>query len=171
MTMHHYRSLYDRDLTHAYPEWVESGLQPDFKYHGHNCYAYLLAKYGTTAITTTTMLNSCHQNIEEQTHQPVPDGYSNSRRREEAVTDKIEPGQKQGEQEQNQDTSAESRVTIDGGAVVVEEGQEQEHGYEYVDVVDTFDFVTVQLYEGYSHAEYRNTVLGSKRALNRDVIR
>ena len=34
-------SDYDRSLTHSYPEpW-----HPEFKYHGHNVYAYLLAKY------------------------------------------------------------------------------------------------------------------------------
>ena len=29
-----------------------------------------------------------------------------------------------------------------------------------VEVVATFDFVTVQLYEGYSHAQYQSYVLG-----------
>jgi len=37
-------SLFDLSLLHAYPEW-----HPEFKYHGHNCYAALLAKWGTTA--------------------------------------------------------------------------------------------------------------------------
>ncbi len=38
-------SLYDRSLLWAYPEW-----HPEFKYHGHNAYALLLAKYATTAL-------------------------------------------------------------------------------------------------------------------------
>ncbi len=33
--------LFDRALTHPYPEW-----HPEFLYHGHNMYAYLYAKYG-----------------------------------------------------------------------------------------------------------------------------
>lgn len=36
-------SAFDLSLLHAYPEW-----HPEFKYHGHNCYAALLAKWGTT---------------------------------------------------------------------------------------------------------------------------
>lgn len=40
-------SVYDRILTHAYPEWTN--LQPKFTYHGHNSYAPLLSsKYGKT---------------------------------------------------------------------------------------------------------------------------
>jgi len=70
--------LFDRSLQHAYPEWLE--LQPNFKYHGHNAYAYIMSKYGKTT------LNS---------------------------------------------------------------GEE----------IDTFDFVMVQLYEGYSHALYNLDVL------------
>ena len=65
-----------------YPEWRK--LQPDFTYHGRNCYAALLAGYGLTA--------------------------------------------------------TESDV---GGEVFI----------------PTFDFVTVQLYESYSHARYNLTVL------------
>lgn len=37
-------SVFDRDLTHNYPEW--EALYPNFLYHGHNAYAYLIAKYG-----------------------------------------------------------------------------------------------------------------------------
>ena len=70
--------LFDRSLQHAYPEWLE--LQPNFKYHGHNAYAYILHKYGKTSLTS---------------------------------------------------------------------GEE----------IDTFDFVMVQLYEGYSHALYNMDVL------------
>ena len=36
--------LFDTSLQHNYPEWME--LQPDFYYHGHNSYSYLLYKYG-----------------------------------------------------------------------------------------------------------------------------
>ena len=35
-------SQFDRSLSHLYPEW--SDLQPNFRYHGHNTYAYLLAQ-------------------------------------------------------------------------------------------------------------------------------
>lgn len=80
-------SAFDLSLTHGYTEW--SVLQPDFAYHGHNVYAYLLLNYGST------------------------------------------------------------KVTSNGPA----------DGDEAFDV-DTFDFVTIQLYEGYSHAEYNITVLG-----------
>jgi hypothetical protein len=36
-------SRFDGSLLWAYPEW-----HPEFKYHGHNAYAYLLSRYGTT---------------------------------------------------------------------------------------------------------------------------
>ena len=36
-------SKFDSSLLWAYPEW-----HPEFKYHGHNGYAYLLSRYGTT---------------------------------------------------------------------------------------------------------------------------
>jgi hypothetical protein len=42
----------DRRVTHPYPEW--SDLHPDFKYHGHNVYSYLQAKYGKTTVERTT---------------------------------------------------------------------------------------------------------------------
>jgi len=38
-------NLFDRDCTHVAP-W-----KPDFPYHGHNTYAPILAKYGSTQIT------------------------------------------------------------------------------------------------------------------------
>lgn len=44
-------SQFDGSLLHSYPEW-ESIV--DFNYHGHNCYAYLLAKYGTTIVEKDT---------------------------------------------------------------------------------------------------------------------
>lgn len=78
-------SLFDRSLKHDYPEWRE--LRPDFKYHGRNCYAYILSKYGKTSVD-------------------------------------------------------------DQGVCI-----------------DTFDFVTVQLYEGYSHAEYSLNVLKADPAV------
>jgi len=71
-------SRFDRSLKHIYPEWET--LIPKFTYHGHNVYAYLIAKYGLTLI---------HKN-------------------------------------QN---------------------------------VFTYDFVSVQFYEGYSHIEYNTTIL------------
>lgn len=37
-------SAFDQSLLHAYPD----GWQPAFKYHGHNAYAYMLSRYGTT---------------------------------------------------------------------------------------------------------------------------
>jgi hypothetical protein len=80
-----------------------SGLQPNFKYHGHNTYAYLLAKYGKT-----------------KTARPSVDTGA--------------------------DTGTSKTAVTASGTVEVE-----------VDV-DTFDFVTVQLYEGYSHAEYRKSI-------------
>ena len=41
-------SRFDRSLKHNYPEWET--LKPEFTYHGHNVYAYLIAKYGSTFI-------------------------------------------------------------------------------------------------------------------------
>lgn len=89
--------LFDRSLRHDYPEWRE--LQPDFKYHGRNCYAFLLAKYGRTTVGTVTA--------------------------EEAGAGCLE------------DICGSSQAPT----------------------VSTFDFVTIQLYEGYSHAEYSLNVL------------
>jgi hypothetical protein len=37
-------SAFDASLLWPYPEW-----HPEFRYHGHNSYAYLLSRYGTTA--------------------------------------------------------------------------------------------------------------------------
>lgn len=74
-------SMFDLNLTHNYPEWEL--LQPEFTYHGHNIYAFLLAKYGKTIISY------------------------------------------------------------------------QDQSY----VIDTFDFITIQLYEGFSHASYILNIL------------
>lgn len=69
----------DGSLTHRYPEWDR--LQPDFTYHGRNCYTYLLSAFGTSTVAS-------------------PDGDI---------------------------------------------------------LVPTFDFVSIQLYEGYSHLLYNTT--------------
>jgi chitinase len=82
------RNGFDRSLLHEYEEW--KGIIPPFPYHGRNCYAYLLSKFGVTTMS---------------------DGNS----------------------------------------------------------TDTFDFITVQLYEGYSHAEYNTTIL--KQVPNEVVVR
>jgi hypothetical protein len=39
---------FDASLTHTYPEW-----HPEFAYHGHNNYAYLLSRYGTSGAVPT----------------------------------------------------------------------------------------------------------------------
>jgi hypothetical protein len=44
-------SLFDNSLLHNYQEWENVGV--DFNYHGHNGYAYLLAKYGKTGFVDT----------------------------------------------------------------------------------------------------------------------
>ena len=43
---------FDNSLLHSYAEW-----EPivDFKYHGRNAYAYLLAKYGTSTFDVVTV--------------------------------------------------------------------------------------------------------------------
>jgi chitinase len=41
---------FDHLLTHNYPEWET--LQPEFHYHGHNTYSYLLAAYGFTSLAS-----------------------------------------------------------------------------------------------------------------------
>jgi len=43
-------SAFDMSLLHPYSEW--EGIV-DFYYHGHNCYAYLIAKYGSTTLSDT----------------------------------------------------------------------------------------------------------------------
>ena len=80
-------SAFDSDLIHTYPEWQNlepKGAYTDFRYHGHNVYAYLLIKYKDTVLTSN-------------------------------------------------DTTTTTTTTT----------------------VDTFDFITIQLYEGYSHAQYQ----------------
>ena len=49
-------SAFDRSLLHTYPEWKE--LQPDFAYRGHNTYAYLVSKYGTTKLSDASVINT-----------------------------------------------------------------------------------------------------------------
>jgi hypothetical protein len=110
-------------VTHAYPEW--SDLQPDFKYHGRNVYAYLLAKYGETVLPVT---NSA-----------VTDG------------DGVKSNSKSNDR--NHEESSQSQSQNSGGE---EEGDT---------TVDTFDFITVQLYEGYSHVQYKTQVLHMSPAL------
>ena len=39
-----YTRKFDRSLTHTYPEWDALGL--DFRLHGRNCMAYVMASYG-----------------------------------------------------------------------------------------------------------------------------
>lgn len=41
-------SSFDTNLLHTYDDWVTAGN--NFSYHGRNCYAYILAKYGRTGI-------------------------------------------------------------------------------------------------------------------------
>jgi hypothetical protein len=41
---------FDTSLLLPYPEWERPDLKIDFKYHGRNCYAYILAKYGVTEV-------------------------------------------------------------------------------------------------------------------------
>jgi hypothetical protein len=74
--------LFDRSLTHNYPEWET--LQPNFHYHGRNVYGYLLSSYGQT------------------------------------VTD-----------------------------------------ISFGETIPTFDFVSIQLYESYTHAVYNVSILGT----------
>ena len=43
-------NAFDRNLDHTYSQWVARGV--NFNYHGHNPYAYLLAKYGQTPMNS-----------------------------------------------------------------------------------------------------------------------
>jgi hypothetical protein len=45
---------FDRRLSFSYKEWMP--IVPEFTYHGKNCYAYLLSKYGTTAVSGEEVL-------------------------------------------------------------------------------------------------------------------
>ncbi len=116
--------LFDLTLTHTYPEWDR--LQPAFRYHGHNTYAYLLARYGTTALP---LLSSA---LPEALPKPLPV----------AATEGVGEGA--------------AEVVAEGVAAGVAAGVAEGEG----EVVPTFDFVTVQLYEGYSHAHYQSYVRG-----------
>lgn len=115
-----------REVTHAYSEWIE--LQPNFKYHGRNVYAYLLAKYGETVLPATSRMMTGRDGGGGR-------GGDDGVMRESTWTD---PSREQSMQSRSQDTSS-------AGASEV--------------TVDTFDFITVQLYEGYSHVQYKTQVL------------
>lgn len=41
-------SAFDLSLLHNYTEW--ESREPSFNYHGHNTYAYLVAKYAKTCV-------------------------------------------------------------------------------------------------------------------------
>ena len=64
----------NRDVTFPYGEW--SALQPDFKYHGRNLYAYLLSKYGKTKIYPRGPENRQIDNVEESMMIPVEEGVA-----------------------------------------------------------------------------------------------
>jgi len=44
-------SEFSRSLLYTYPEW--NFLQPPFAYHGRNCYAYIVSRYGKTGSVDT----------------------------------------------------------------------------------------------------------------------
>lgn len=108
------RNGFDRSLLHGYPEW-EPELDPPFRYHGLNAYAYLIAKYDTIPNATEweMMVNS-------------------SRHRQQHLIE-----------------------TTDAGFPLLHSN----FSLSTTDAAHTFDFITVQLYESYSHAEYNTSIL------------
>ena len=132
--------LFDLTLTHTYPEW--EALQPDFRYHGHNTYAYLLARYGTTTLPLLSPLVEALPDQGRRGAEGVTDAAAGTVETAVGVTGGLAESVAQGVSQGL--TGTEVLAEVEGAA----------------EVVATFDFVTVQLYEGYSHAQYQSYVLG-----------
>ena len=138
--------LFDLTLTHTYPEWDR--LQPDFRYHGHNTYAYLLARYGTTALPllSSTLPKSLPEALQKL--RPVGATVAST----EGVTGVVAEGFADGVAEEVVVAAGVTAGVTGVVADILAAG--------VAEVVPTFDFVTVQLYEGYSHAHYQSYVRG-----------
>lgn len=51
-----FTSEFSRSLRHDYPEWRD--LQPDFKYHSRNVYAYILSRYGHSLLPSGAVVRT-----------------------------------------------------------------------------------------------------------------
>ena len=135
--------LFDLTLTHTYPEW--DSFQPGFRYHGHNTYAYLLARYGATTLPLSSPLTELSvQGLGECSKGPQEVSGAGT-----TTTGDVGTGAKS-------KTVAGALAGAETETATVTETV----AAPVAEVVATFDFVTVQLYEGYSHAQYQTYVLG-----------
>jgi len=117
---------FNRSLLHSYPEW--EATVPGFDYHGRNTYAYLLDKYGSYDCELAHQMKMQHA---QTPHAKLVTASSLSSI---DAADTVEAEEEVAHAVLKETTSAEGADDVGTG--------------------DTFDFVTIQLYEGYSHAEY-----------------
>eukprot|EP01006_Ploeotia_vitrea_P017410 TRINITY_DN48526_c0_g1_i1.p1 TRINITY_DN48526_c0_g1~~TRINITY_DN48526_c0_g1_i1.p1 ORF type:complete len:447 (-),score=44.38 TRINITY_DN48526_c0_g1_i1:58-1398(-) len=127
---------FDLSLRHGYPSFHH-----DFKYHGMNTYAYVLAKYKHTTLQRTCATNNHNGPHPTDTR---PDD-------EVALPDLLNFIQHESETEGAGGIFSSGDGTQQQG----QEGDAVGQGGCSADVVTpTFDFVCVQLYEGWSRANY-----------------
>ena len=126
-------SQFDRSLSHPYPEWKD--LQPNFRYHGHNTYAYLLAEYGTTLISSKEKDDDRSNSIEDDKGVPIrSDPPQPTTTTEISSSPPLSPLPLSPDDSSSSSSSSSSSGSSSSGAKGI--------------LVDTFDFVTIQLYEG-----------------------
>ena len=120
-------------------------MQPNFKYHGHNTYAYILAKYGKTKLLsendTNNKNNSYQFGIKNDDHD---------------ISSTVDINILNDNKNMNStDMNNVNDDTTTCTKLVDNESRSSHSLEEVVVVVDTFDFITIQLYEGYSHVQYK----------------
>ena len=130
----------NRDVTFPYDEW--SALQPDFKYHGRNLYTYLLSKYGKTRIYPRGSENRQIDNVKESMMIPVEEGVAPI---DHPLEMELHP------------LGGISKAALDLVPLPLSNSDKVD--------IDTFDFVTLQLYEGYSHVLYQTKILKQSQHL------
>ena len=146
-------------------------LQPNFKYHGRNSYAYLLANYGETKVSNIKMKKHTsikdddegavsnelkeknevreNENKNENVHVHVNeidiDRYTNN------DNNKSDNDGNNYENNDNDYSNNNVNKNVNDLNVFISEGEDI--------IVDTFDFITIQLYEGYSHTYFKTQIL------------
>ena len=141
-------------MTHDYPEW--NVLQPNFKYHGRNVYAYLLLKYGETKTSISKMNKGVRDDNEGEMNIKNNENNEVNEKRSKNVKENGD------ENEIDKGNNREKNETdIDGKSDINNKSVQNINNNSINDdiIVDTFDFITVQLYEGYSHTYYETQIL------------
>ena len=143
-------------------------LQPNFKYHGRNVYAYLLANYGETKISNlkTRKHNLIEDNSEGEICNEVKEKNEvhktkNESRNENEIDNYTvinDVNNKSNNDGNNYETNNHNNYSNN----YINENKNDSNEIISVDedlIVDTFDFITIQLYEGFSHTYYKTQIL------------